>query len=85
MTKQECAVLMAYTGVVLLQDDDIKYFYQYLDYIFHRPVATHEIPKLVPIIREKSQEDFMRILENAVDMEVTLTDWDYEKLEGINE
>lgn len=76
MTKQECAVLMAHTGIVLLEGSDMKFFYQYLEYKFGRPVYTHELPKLSEKIKKISEDDFNQILENAIDMEEIFADWD---------
>lgn len=68
MTKQECAVIEAYTGTCMLQGEDRKFFYEYLEHLFGRPVFTHEIPKLADKIKEKSKSDFMCICENAFDV-----------------
>ena len=44
MTKHECAVVMAYTGIAMLQSEDLHYFYAYLSEISGRNIYTHEIP-----------------------------------------
>ena len=38
MTKRECAVIMAFTGVCMLKGDDLKYFYEYVFEIMGRPI-----------------------------------------------
>lgn len=65
MTKRECAVVMAYTGTCMLQGPDLRYFYEYLSYLFGRPVFTHEIPELAKEISARSENDFRRICETA--------------------
>ncbi len=65
MTKRECAIVMAYTGVAMLKGDDLKYFYDYLEEIFERKIYTHEIPKSADEITEKSKPDFMRLCAEA--------------------
>ena len=69
MTKQECAVIEAYTGICILQGKDRKFYYQYLKHLFGRPIFTHEIPKLMDEIKEKSKQDFKAICANAFDIE----------------
>ena len=43
MTKQECAVVMAYTGTAMLQGDDLWLFYEYIAKICGRPIWTCEL------------------------------------------
>lgn len=74
MTKQECAVLTAHTGIALLQGEDLKFFYEYLEHLFGRKVYTHEIPKLTDEIKERSREDFEFILGAAIDIDSILDD-----------
>lgn len=65
MTKIECAIVTAYTGICMLQGEDIDWFYRYLAKLFNRPVYTHEIPMLSNEIKERSKEDFIRLCEEA--------------------
>lgn len=65
MTKRECAIVMAYTDAAMLKDDDLKYFYDYLEEIFGRKIYTHEIPELADEITEKSKPDFIRLCAEA--------------------
>ncbi len=67
MTKHECAVVMAHTGVCMLQGEDFGIFHKYITDIMGRPVFTHEIPRLAQIIKERSREDFIRICKEATD------------------
>lgn len=68
ITKHECAVIMAYTGVCMLQGDDLKYFYDYVEKLLGKPVWTHELAEdgIDEMIKEKSKEDFLRICKEAV-------------------
>lgn len=65
MTKRECAVIMTYTGVVMLTGDDSKYFYQYIAELMGRPVYTHEIHTLADDLKEKAKPDFIRLCREA--------------------
>lgn len=76
MTKQECAVIMAHTGITLLKGKDSRFFNEYVDYLFDRHLKKSEIKRLSEEIKEKSREDFETIMENAVDMEAVFEDID---------
>ena len=65
MTKQECSIVMAHTGITMLQGRDINIFYEYLEKLIGRPVYTHEIPILCDEIKNKSKKDFIKLCENA--------------------
>ncbi|MEE5993995.1 MAG: hypothetical protein V3G42_12265 [Oscillospiraceae bacterium] len=66
ITKQECAILMAYTGIAMLKGDDLFYFYDYLSGIIGRPVYTHEIPRVVDYYRDTAiRNDFLALCRNA--------------------
>ena len=66
ITKQECAILMAYTGVAMLKGDDLFYFYDYLSGIIGRPVYTHEIPRVVDYYKDtRIRNDFFALCRNA--------------------
>lgn len=67
MTKQECAVVMAYTGVVMLTGDNLRIFYKYLNDIMGRPVYTHELAfkEIQEKIKEKSTDDFLKLSREA--------------------
>lgn len=43
MTKQERAIVMAYTGIVMLTGNNLGIYYKYLEKILGRPVWTHEL------------------------------------------
>ena len=66
MTKRECAVVMAYTGIAMLKGDDLFHFYDYISGIIGRPVYTHEIPSVVDYYRDtRIRDDFLALCKNA--------------------
>ena len=69
MTKKECAIIMAHTGVCMLQGMDFPIFHKYIDGIMGRPVYTHELAdkSTVDKIKEKSKADFIALCRNATD------------------
>lgn len=71
MTKHECAVIMAYTGITMLQRDDLVIFYKYVEdkMKLGRPLLTHEYGSLEMQhkIRQACKDDFMKLCEEAKD------------------
>lgn len=61
MTDKEKAIVMAYTGVVMLKGDKIQIFYKYVEKIMGRPILTHEMAQLATEIKEKSKDDFISL------------------------
>ena len=62
MTKREAAIVSAYTGYLIGEFSD---FQAYAKEIMGRPIFTHELPKIVDELKEKSKKDFMSIrIEN---------------------
>lgn len=64
MTKHEAAVIMAYTGVEMLEGDDISVFWKYCESIYGRAIWTHEYPTLAEKIKDLSKKDFIEICKN---------------------
>ena len=66
MTKQEGAILSAYTGILLT---DFSVFHKYVEEILDRPVFTHELGSSVITerIKEASKQDFLALMENLSD------------------
>lgn len=66
MNDHERAVVMAYTGVVMLTGDKLDIFHKYIEDICGRPIWTHElaIPKVWEEIKEKSKNDFIELCHN---------------------
>lgn len=64
MTKHEAAVIMAYTGVVMLKGDDISVFWKYCESIYGMAIWTHEYSTLAEKIKDLSKKDFIEICKN---------------------
>ncbi len=66
MTKQEAAIIMAYTGTTLLTGEDFSIFHKYIEEKLERPVWTHEFAdKAVwKQIKEASKEDFINLCKS---------------------
>jgi len=62
MTKRECAVVTAYTGIMCGSFND---FHQYAEELLGRPIYTHEFCQkwLWEVLKEKSREEFVRLGE----------------------
>jgi len=60
MTKQEAAIVSAYTGFLI---GEFSNMHEYVERIFNRPVWTHEFgsKKIANKIKEKSKKDFCNI------------------------
>lgn len=61
MTKRERAIVMAYTGTVMLAGDDLGEFYSYIAELIGRPVWTHELadPDMVEKIKQLASPAFI--------------------------
>lgn len=59
MTDREKAIVMAHTGICMLEGEKLGVFYQYLNELYGRPVYTHEWVTLD--IKEKSKSDFLQL------------------------
>lgn len=69
MTKRECAIVMAYTGVCMLTGENIGIFYKYVEEKIGRPVFTHELFALEQEIKSASEDDFIALCKNATESE----------------
>ena len=67
MTKKECAIVMAHTGICMLAGEDFQIFHKYVENIMGRPVYTHEMadPTIANEIKEKSTNDFLLLCQEA--------------------
>ena len=63
MTDREKAIVMAYTGICMLEGKKLFEFYKYLEELYERPVYTHEF--LTLDIKERSEKDFMELCREA--------------------
>jgi hypothetical protein len=70
MTKQECAIISAFTGVNMLKGDDLKYLYNYVSELIGRPVFTHEMGIIgSERLKDLSRSDFIDLCRTATDGE----------------
>lgn len=65
MTDKEKAIVMAYTGVVMLRGDKFRIFHNYVENLLDKPIWTYELAQLADEIREKSRNDFMKLCEES--------------------
>lgn len=77
MTKQEAAIIMAYTGITLLTGEDFSIFHKYIEEKIKRPVWTHELADkaIEEQIKEATKEDFINICKNLENE--TSAQWDF--------
>jgi len=61
MTDRERAIVMAYTGIVMLCGDKLHIFYEYVSEKLGRPIWTHEFFRQADTIKELSKEDFLSL------------------------
>lgn len=73
MTDREKAIVMAYTGTVMLTGDKLSIFYDYLAELENRPVYTHEISLRANDIKKAAEADFIELCKSN-DVEKTITD-----------
>lgn len=65
MTKEECAIVTIYTGVAMLEGDDLEYLYRYAEKLMERPVYTHELAALADELKERAKPDFIHLCRLA--------------------
>ena len=67
MTKQECAIVTAYTGKIMLQGEDLGIFYKYAEKLIGYPVFTNGFAseELWERLKERSKDDFIRLCAEA--------------------
>ena len=67
MTDKEKAVVMAYTGVVMLKGEKLQVFRKYVKDLLGRPVFKHELAdeKISAEIKEKSRDDFIELCKET--------------------
>lgn len=59
MTDRERAIVMAYTGTVMLCGDKLDIFYEYVSEKMGRSVYTHELFRNMDTIKELAKSDFL--------------------------
>lgn len=70
MTKQECAVIMAYTGICMLQGDDLTYYYNYVSELLGIDASAYDFVKYEKQIKYKAENDFKNLCFTAVDVDL---------------
>lgn len=63
MTDREKAIVMAYTGICMLNGDKFDIFHKYVEELMGRPVQTFELADEVAVdeIKEKAEPDFIEL------------------------
>jgi len=82
MTDRERAIVMAYTGVVMLRGDKLHIFYEYVSEKLGVPVWTHELCQQADTIKELSKEDFFSLCAGKPYPKSELGDCNAEKTKG---
>lgn len=69
MTKRECAIVMAYTGVCMLAGEDFGIFHKYVEQVMGAPVYTHELAfeEVQDEIKRRVWPDFLQLCATATD------------------
>lgn len=65
ITKRECAIITAYTGVTMLAGNDLRYLYEYASELLGHSVQTIELAVLADEIKEKAKPDFLKLCKLA--------------------
>lgn len=65
MTDREKAVVMAYTGIVMLAEDRLEVYYKYIEGLLGQPVMTHELAlgSTMDKIKAAAREDFIALCQ----------------------
>lgn len=78
MTNKEKAIVMAYTGISMLNGEKFSIFLKYIEDICGRPIWTLELADggVWREIKEKSKDDFLRVCrsENTLDKVLEIID-----------
>ena len=61
MNQREKAIITAYTGISMMQGEELEELYKYIDELFGRPVYTHEFYILADEIKKRSRDDFIAL------------------------
>lgn len=66
MTDRERAIVMAYTGIVMLCGDKLHVFYEYVSEKLGHPIWTTEFISKADTIKELSKKDFLDLCAGTV-------------------
>lgn len=63
MTDREKAIVMAYTGVCMLNEGKFRIFHKYIEELIGRPIYIHELgnSEVAELIKEKAKDDFIKL------------------------
>lgn len=66
MTDKEKAIVMAYTGICMLNGDKFDIFHKYVEELMGRPVYTHELGlgKFSEELKRRATPDFIALCES---------------------
>lgn len=69
MTKDECVIVTAYTGIGMLQGKDIGLFYEYAEGKFGYPIMTHDMAsqEFWEKLKHEAENDFFDLCMNATE------------------
>lgn len=69
MTKEECVIITAFTGISMLQGKDIGLLYKYAESKFGYPIMTHDMAseKFWEKLKHESENDFFDLCMNATE------------------
>lgn len=67
MTKEECTIVTAYTGISMLKGEDITLLYEYAEKRLAYPVMTHDMAsdKFWEELKRGAENDFIDLCKNA--------------------
>ena len=71
MTKNECVIVTAYTGISMLQGEDIRLLYKYAEERFGYPIMTHNMAttEFWEKLKHEAENDFFDLCMNATKRE----------------
>lgn len=59
LTKQQAAIISAYTGYLAGSFSDL---HEYAQSVLGRPIWTHQFPEIMDELRDASRDDFMSLV-----------------------
>lgn len=67
MTIRECAIVTAYTGVLMLRGENFGELYKYAEEVTGISPYTHDFSDedFIKLLKEKSKPDFLKLCEEA--------------------
>ena len=82
MDKRECAIVPLYTGVSMLEGDDLKHLYAYAEELLGEPMMTHDFLTCGDELKALAKPDFVALCKEAVDeIAISTATYHYEPVE----